>query len=166
METEDPKLESHQIEAPKEHSALEWGGEIGGAILVVGSIIFMIGGLQLGLGSPFRLGTGAFPFITGLILFVLAAAICVQEWRGGNGLADKPDWVNFGAIVAAIAVFAATADRLGLVPAVFLTILVASSPDRSLSLKGKAILGGIVAVASWILFIELLNLPFKPIVGL
>jgi hypothetical protein len=166
MEQQDPILQTPETEAGEEHSALEWGGEIGGAILVIASIIFMIGGLQLGLGSPFRLGTGAFPFITGLILFVLAAAICVQEWRGGDGLADKPDWVNFFAIVAAISVFAATADRLGLVPAVFLTILVASSPDRDLSLQGKAILGGIVAAASWILFIELLNLPFKPIVGL
>lgn len=166
MEKEDPKPESHETGAPAEHSALEWGGEIGGAILVIGSIIFIVGGLQLGLGSPFRLGTGAFPFATGLILLVLSAAICVQEWRGGDGLADQPDWVNFGAIIAAIAVFASTADRLGLAPAVFLTIMVASSPDRSLSLKGKALLGGGVAIASWILFIELLNLPFKPIVGL
>jgi uncharacterized membrane protein YdcZ (DUF606 family) len=165
MAKEETKRQRHEAEAPKEHSALEWGGEIGGAILVVGSIIFMIGGLQLGLGSPFRLGTGAFPFITGLILFVLAAAICLQEWRGGDGLADQPDWINFCAIIAAIAVFAVTAERLGLVPAVFLTILVASSPDRSLSIKGKAILGGGVAAASWVLFIELLNLPFKPIVG-
>ena len=162
----DPKLNISEAEAPEEHSAMEWGGEIGGALLVIGSIIFMIGGVQLELGSPFRLGTGAFPFITGLILFVLAIAICIQEWRGGDGLADTPDWTSFAAIIAALAVFASTADRLGLVPAVFLTILVASSPDRSLSLVGKALLGSIVAVASWVLFIELLNLPFKAVVGI
>ncbi|MFT7058589.1 MAG: hypothetical protein ACJASV_001090 [Pseudorhodobacter sp.] len=157
--TEKPKPES-----PEHHGALKWGGEIGGAVLVVAGIIFMIGGVQLGLGSPFRLGTGAFPFFTGLILAVLAAAICLQEWRSDD-VVETPDWVSFLAIIGALAVFAATADRLGLVPGVFLTIVVASSPDRSLSPIGKVLLGGIVALASWVLFIELLNLPLKAIVG-
>ncbi|SDZ32869.1 Tripartite tricarboxylate transporter TctB family protein [Jannaschia faecimaris] len=152
-------------DVPEHGSALEWGGEIGGLILVAASIIFMIGGLQLGLGSPFRLGTGAFPFITGLILFVLAVAICLQEWRAG-GLEEAPDWLSLGAIVASLAVFASTADRLGLVPAVFLTILVASSPDRSLSLMGKVVLGAAVALACWGLFITLLNLPLKAFAGI
>lgn len=165
MAQEETQNETPETEVAEEHSALEWGGEIGGAILFVASIIFMVGGLQLGLGTPFRLGTGAFPFVTGLILSVLAIAICIQEWRG-DGLVEAPDWISFTAIIAALAVFAATADRLGLVPAVFLTIMVASSPDRSLSLVGKATLGSIVAGASWVLFIELLNLPFKAIVGI
>jgi hypothetical protein len=51
------------------------------------------------------------------------------------------------------------------VPAAFLTVIVASMPDRSLPLYGKAILGGIVAVASWLLFIETLTLPFKAFAG-
>jgi hypothetical protein len=165
MKSEEAKLKTTESKKTDGHSILEWGGEVGGAILIVAGIIFMIGGLQLGLGSPFRLGTGAFPFITGLILGGLSVAICVQELREREGLADKPDWINFLAIIAALAVFASTADRLGLVPAAFLTIVVASLPDRSLSLVGKAILGGIVATASWVLFIELLNLPFKAFAG-
>lgn len=144
---------------------LRWGGSIGGALLVVVSIIFIIGGLQLGLGSPFRLGTGAFPFATGLILAVLAVGICVQELRGGEGLLDTPDWISFLAIIAALAVFATTADRFGLIPAVFLTIIVASGPDRGLPFVGKAVLGAVVAIAAWLLFIVTLNLPFKAIVG-
>lgn len=138
-----------------------WGGQIGGGILLVASVIFMIGGLDLGLGSPFRLGTGAFPFATGLILGLLAIAICVQEWRNKEGLTQAPDWVSFVAIIAALGVFAATADRFGLIPGVFLTIIVASSPDRTLSWPGKAMLGSGVAAATWLLFIKALNLPFK-----
>jgi hypothetical protein len=164
MEAEDQGLKSQETEEVVEHGALGWGGEVGGLILLVSSIIFMVGGWQLGLGVPTRLGTGAFPFITGLILAILAIAICIQEWHG-DGIAETPDWISFAAIIAALAVFATTADRLGLVPGVFLTIMVASSPDRSLPLVGKTILGGIVAVASWVLFIELLNLPFKAFAG-
>lgn len=146
------------------HGALGWGGEIGGALLIVLSLIFIVGGWNLGLGVPTRLGTGAFPFATGLILAILSFAICVQE-RHGDGIAETPDWVACLAICAALAVFAISAERIGVVPGIFLTVIVASLPDRSLSLVGKAALGGVVAVACWLLFIELLNLPIKPFVG-
>jgi len=165
VKSEKAEMETSEAEKSDGHSLLEWGGEVGGAILFVVSIIFIIGGLQLGLGSPFRLGTGAFPFITGLILAGLSIAICVQELRSRQGLADRPDWISFLAIIAALAIFASTADRLGLVPGAFLTIVVACLPDRSLSLVGKATLGTIVALVSWVLFIELLNLPFKAFAG-
>ncbi|MEP4380222.1 MAG: 2-oxo-4-hydroxy-4-carboxy-5-ureidoimidazoline decarboxylase [Alphaproteobacteria bacterium] len=144
-----------------DHRVRAWGGEIGGAILFAISIIFIIGGLQLGLGSPLRLGTGAFPFLTGLILAGLSVVVCIYEMRGREGLAEKPDWMGFLAIIGALAVFAATADRFGLMPAAFLAVVVASLPDRNLPLAGKAVLGGVVATASWVLFIEMLNLPFK-----
>lgn len=151
-------------DAETEKSSLGWGGEIGGAILLVLSIIFIIGGWQLGLGVPTRLGTGAFPFLTGAILAVFSVMICIQEWRG-DGIAETPDWVAFLAISSALAVFAVTADRIGLVPGTFLTVVVASMPDRSLPLRGKAILGCIVSLACWLLFIVALNLPFKPFIG-
>ncbi len=164
MGSEDRMPKTSEVEDTEGHSALGWGGEIGGAILFVLSVIFMVGGVELGLGVPTRLGTGAFPFLTGAVLAALAVAICIKE-RRGDGLAELPDWVGFLAISAALAVFAFTADRLGLVPAAFLAVIVASLPDRSLRLAGKAVLGGVVAGASWVLFIELLNLPFKAIAG-
>lgn len=143
---------------------LGWGGEIGGLILLVVSIIFMVGGWDLGLGVPTRLGTGAFPFITGAVLAVLATAICIAE-RRGDGLAETPDWVAAVAICAALAVFALTVTRIGLVPGVFLTVIVASLPDRGLRLPGKAALGLGVALGCWLVFIEALNLPIKPFPG-
>lgn len=148
----------------EESTALGWGGEIGGAILLLLSIIFMVGGWQLGLGVPTRLGTGAFPFISGALLAALAIAICIQE-RGGDGIAETPDWIALLAICSALAVFAISVGRIGLIPGVFLTIVVASLPDRSLSFQGKIILGCVVAVGCWGLFIKLLNLPFKAVAG-
>jgi hypothetical protein len=143
---------------------LGWGGEIGGLILFGLSIIFMVGGWQLGLGVPTRLGTGAFPFVTGAVLAVLSAFICIAE-RRGDGLAEMPDWIGLVAIAAALAVFALTVDVIGLVPGVFATVIVASLPDRSLSFPGKALLGVVVALACWLVFIRLLNLPMKPFIG-
>jgi hypothetical protein len=161
----EPKTPDPAAADPKDgHTPLGWGGEFGGVLLLILGIVFLVGGWQLGLGAPTRLGTGAFPFVTGAILVILAAVICVEE-RRGDAFAETPDWVAFLAICGALAVFAVTADRVGLVPAVFLTVVVASLPDRSLPFLGKAILGCILAMACWGLFIKVLNLPFKPFVG-
>lgn len=141
-----------------------WGGEIGGLLLLGLSLIFIVGGLKLGLGVPTRLGTGAFPFFTGVVLAGLSMFICLTGRRGG-GLAEVPDWIGLLAIAAALAAFALSVERIGLVPGVFVTVIVASLPDRSLSITGKAILGLVVALACWGVFIKLLNLPFKPFAG-
>lgn len=146
------------------HTALGWGGEVGGIILFVLSIIFMIGGWKLGLGVPTRLGTGAFPFIAGAILAFLSVVICIQE-RHGDGIAETPDWMAFAAISAALVVFALSAEVLGLVPAAFAAVFTASLPDRTLPVFGKVILGIVVSLGCWAIFIELLNLPFKPFAG-
>ncbi|SFH84514.1 tripartite tricarboxylate transporter TctB family protein [Albimonas pacifica] len=136
-----------------------WGAA-GAVFLIALAAVFMAGGLELGLGVLFRPGTGAFPFFTGAILAALAAVTVVQD-LADPGLAERPDWVSFAAIAAALAVFAVSADRLGLVPAAFLTTVVASVPDRSLSFPGKAALGAVVAAGAWVLFIQLLGLPFR-----
>ena len=152
------------MQEAKQHNTTGWGGAIGGAILLALSVVFMVGGWELGLGVPTRLGTGAFPFISGALLAILAIAICIEE-RRGDGIAETPDWIAALSISAALAVFAVTVGRVGLVPGAFLTVVVASLPDRSLPLRGKLILGCIVSVVCWVLFIELLNLPIKPFVG-
>lgn len=157
-----PTSEIDQDNKPK--ATFGTGGELGGLLLLLLSIIFIVGGWQLGIGVPTRLGTGAFPFITGVTLSILAVFIVLADRRGA-GLAEVPDWIALLAIASALAVFAITVDRVGLVPGVFLTVIVASFPDRSLSIFGKAALGGGVALACWLVFIEGLNLPFKPFGG-
>lgn len=146
-------------------SGMGWGSAIGGLFLFALSIVFMVGGWQLGLGVPTRLGVGAFPFLTGAVLSVLSVFICIAE-RKGDGSSEEPDWVALVAIGAALAVFAASVDRAGLVPGVWLTVIVASLPDRSLSFPGKAVLGVAVALGCWVIFVKLLNLPFKSFVGI
>lgn len=143
-----------------------WGNLIGGILLLLLSIVFIVGGWRLGLGQPTRLAPGAFPFITGLLLTGLAAAIILVEVFQKNPLAETPDWMSVGAIVAALAVFAASVERLGLLPSVFLTVVVASLPDKNLPLWRKAALGVGLALVCWLIFVKGLNLPFKAIVGM
>lgn len=154
-----------QIEEVDNFRPRAWWGAAGGAALVGLGLYFMWGGLQLGLGSIFRPGTGAFPFFTAALLIVLSVTIIVADLRS-DGLAERPDWISFAAISSALSVFALLADRAGLMPAIFVTTITASIPDRSLSPPGKTILAVILAVAGWLLFIEVLGLPFKAIRGI
>lgn len=137
----------------------------GGVGLLVLSLVFIIGGFELGVGSARRLGTGAFPVITGFILAVLSLSVIAADLRDDTD-AERPDWMSFAAIGAALAVFALTVGRVGFVPSVFLTVITASLPDPSLRFLGKMALGAIVALACWGLFIELIGLPLAPFGGL
>jgi hypothetical protein len=137
---------------------------LGGAGFLVLSLIFIVGGFELGLGSPRRLGTGAFPVITGIILAILSLAVIAADLRDTPDTVI-PDWISFFAIGGALAVFALTVGRIGLVPGVFLTVVTASLPDRSLGFPGKFILGAGVALACWGLFIGVIGLPFDAFMG-
>ena len=140
-------------------------GALGGIALLILSIVFILGGYELGVGSPRRLGTGAFPVITGFILAVLSLSVIASDLRDTSD-AERPDWMSFAAIGAALAVFALTVGRIGLVPGAFLTVITASVPDPSLPMVGKIILGALVSLACWALFIGLIGLPFAAFGGL
>ncbi|MCO6383275.1 tripartite tricarboxylate transporter TctB family protein [Oceanicola sp. 502str15] len=146
------------------HPPHAWLGALGGVGLLALSIVFILGGFDLGIGSPRRLGTGAFPVLTGIALAALAIAIIVLDLRDTSD-AERPDWISFFAIGAALAVFAVISERLGLVPAVFIATVVASLPDPSLKFTGKLLLGVIIALGCWGLFIGLLDLPFQAFKG-
>ena len=155
------RLRRAEGEAGPPHSYLR---ALGGAALLALSIVFIVGGYELGVGSPRRLGTGAFPVITGFILAVLSLIVIAADMRD-TAEAERPDWISFVAIGAALAVFALTVGRIGLVPGAFLTVITASLPDRSLPIPGKLILAALVSLACWALFIGVIGLPFAPFGG-
>lgn len=155
------RLRRHEDAARPPHA---WLGALGGCALLALSLVFIVGGAQLGLGSPRRLGTGAFPAITGMALALLSLAVIAADLRDTSD-AERPDWISFAAIGGALAIFALTAGRIGLVPGVFLTTITASLPDPSLRFPGKVILAALVALGCWGLFIGLIGLPFAAFGG-
>lgn len=140
-------------------------GALGGAGFLVLSIVFVVGGFELGVGSPRRLGTGAFPVITGCILALLSMAVIAADLQDTSD-AERPDWISFAAIGGALAIFALTVGRIGLVPGVFLTTVTASLPDSSLRFAGKLVLAASVSLVCWALFIGVIGLPFDAFRGL
>ncbi|MDB2407861.1 tripartite tricarboxylate transporter TctB family protein [Jannaschia sp.] len=152
-------------DAPADRRPRAYLGALGGVGLLVLSLVFIVGGSALGIGTPRRLGTGAFPVITGVLLALLALFVIATDLRDTSA-AERPDWVSFAAIGAALAVFALTVGRIGLVPGVFLTTITASLPDPALPFLGKMVLGAVVALGCWGLFITVIGLPFAAFGGL
>lgn len=154
-----------QQSAKDKHAPHAYLGALGGAGFLALSIIFIVGGFELGVGAPRRLGTGAFPVITGFILALLSMGVIAADLQDTSDV-ERPDWISFVAIGGALAVFALTVGRIGLVPGIFLTTIAASLPDPSLKFPGKMALAAVVALACWGLFIGLIGLPFDAFVGL
>lgn len=84
------------------------------------------------IGTPRRMGPGFFPLMAACILGAFALAITVKgavATRSGNGEtepASRVPWLPGLAIMGSVMFFGVTASGLGLVPALAVTVFVAS----------------------------------------
>ena len=69
------------------------------------------------------------------------------------------------AIAASVLAFALLVERAGYVAAVMATVLLASFASRELSLRRALLLAALVAVMMAVLFVGLLDQPFRLIAG-
>ncbi|OWY15092.1 hypothetical protein B6V72_00360 [Thioclava sp. F34-6] len=83
------------------------------------------------IGSLRRMGPGFFPALLGGVLAVLGVMIALPA-LARRGEAIRIAWKECFAVLAAILVFAAGLDRVGLVPVTLASVLIATlaAPDR------------------------------------
>lgn len=129
-------------------------------------IAFAVASLDYGLGSFQEMGAGMFPFLLGVLLAALGAAIVVSGLRGGEqtpGLSRLP-WRGIAFVTAALVWFAVAVPLLGFLPATAGTVLLSclASPTTSVVRALGATAG--VTVACYVIFVVLLRLPM-PLVG-
>jgi hypothetical protein len=133
------------------------------------------------------MGPGYVPLALGVVLAALGLVIVVKAYvapdpapgethdggvpdarapDGGVPDADAPDprplaglqWRPTAAIFAAVVFFALTVDGLGLLPATFGTGLLAALARPGTRLVRAVVIAAALAVASWIIFVVLLQL--------
>ena len=135
--------------------------------LLIGAIalVFIFGSLTvLDLGTPRRMGPGAFPLIAGGILVILAAVAFVGDMRD-RAEHQKVDWRAVVPIVLAVGSFALITPRFGVLPGAGVCVLVASFAVDALSPLRRAglVLGAVFGV--WLVFILGLRLPLEAFRG-
>jgi hypothetical protein len=110
-------------------------------------------------GSAADMGPGYMPGAVALALLGFGLFFTVRGlWRAGVAV-ETVQLRPLGAVLAAVAVFAATADRLGLVIASVATVVVAVLATREGRVIETALFALGLAAAAVLLFVKLLGLP-------
>ncbi|GIH93788.1 tripartite tricarboxylate transporter TctB family protein [Planobispora siamensis] len=128
----------------------------GGIFVLIGGA-FVAGSLGYELGTPLRMGPGAFPLLVGAILAALGLAIVVKGLVAGEVISFGPiPWRAVVLISLAVLFFGFTVRGLGFVPASAVTTLLttlASSRVRPLTVAAVTL--GLTVAATLIFVVGL-----------
>jgi hypothetical protein len=131
---------------------------VGGFLFFVLGLFFLLGALQLDIGTARRMGPGYMPVGVSVIAMLIGALIML---RGVSLAAPMPPVSSrpLLAVLASVLVFGLGVRWLGLVPAVILTVLVAALGDRESRVGSAIVLALFLALATWAIFRLGLGLP-------
>jgi hypothetical protein len=113
------------------------------------------------MGSAMRMGPGYFPTILGALLALLGAAVLVRSLAGSPAPAPSFSLKALGLILASVAAFALTVERLGIIAAVVLVVLISSLASERFRWHEVLLLAGIMVAIAIGLFTKGLGLPFR-----
>jgi hypothetical protein len=138
---------------------------LAGAVFAGFGLAFAITSTTYDIGTPLRMGPGFFPLVLGGILVVLGVSIAVKGFVAGEGGAiGNVPWRALVLLVAAILFFGFTVRDLGLVPALFVTVLLAGLAGRSARVIPAVVIAVSLTALSVLIFVVLLQLRL-PLVG-
>lgn len=124
---------------------------------------------QLPLGSFKMMGSGMFPFLTGIVLAVTGVALAATTLartrepatEPAAEVVETPQWLSLVVVVAAIAAFALLIRPFGIAPSIFALTLVASIASDKLTVPATFALAAGLSFAAWTIFILALGLPLR-----
>ena len=132
-----------------------------GLMFVVVGVVFAVGATSYPMGSSAKPGAGYFPLILSVLMAILGAIVLFKsltiETEGGDPIGAIA-WRPLIVIVAAIAVFGATINWLGLALAVPILIVISSLAGEEFNWTGVLITCVVLTVFSWLIFIVGLKL--------
>lgn len=134
--------------------------DIGTGVVLVGfglaSAVYALS--HYSLGTITRMGPGMMPVSLGVILAIFGLFIAIPAlFRKGQSVN-----VNFRPLIVlslSIISFAVMIETVGLVPAVFFTVVIATFAEDQVPILRAALLGASMAFITWAIFIFGLGLP-------
>jgi hypothetical protein len=132
---------------------------IAGGIFVLIGGAFVVGSLGYALGTPLRMGPGAFPLLMGAIVAVLGLAIVIKGLIAGEVVSFGPvPWRAVALIVLAVLFFGFTVRGLGFVPTSAVTALLTTLASARVRLLTAVAVTAALTVASTLIFVVGLQL--------
>jgi hypothetical protein len=130
----------------------------GGIFVLIGGA-FAVGSLGYELGTPLRMGPGAFPLLVGAIVAALGLGIVVKGLVAGEVISFGPvPWRAVVVIVLAVLFFGFTVRRLGFVPTSAVTALLATLASRQVRLLRALTVAAALTAASTLIIVVGLQL--------
>lgn len=139
---------------------------VGGALVSLLGLFFVIGATNYGFGTPTRMGPGFFPGTLGAFAILLGIAISIKGLRSGNGEIPKIHYRSLAAVLVGVSTFALLIEHAGMIPAAFLAIIILSLGNKN---PGRPVivltLAATVAIIGWLVFVVGFDLPLTGIKG-
>ena len=132
---------------------------LAGAVFVAFGLAFAVTSTTYEVGSPLRMGPGFFPLVLGGILVVLGGLIVVTGLVAADGseIGTIP-WRALALLLAAVLFFGFTVRDLGLVPALFVSVLLAAFAGRGVRPVQAVVIAVSLTVLSVLIFVYALQL--------
>lgn len=131
----------------------------GGVLLVIGVIMLAVA-WDYPVGRLTQMGPGFIPRIIGFVICTLALAIIAIDLTAPNlPQAGKMHWRGLIFVSAAILIFAVSVDVVGLVPSMFLAVIVSMFADDDARPLNVLIYAILATLGGWLLFLVALELP-------
>jgi hypothetical protein len=136
----------------------------GGIFVLIGGA-FVVGSLGYPLGTPLRMGPGAFPLLVGAAVAGLGLAIVIKGLIAGEVITFGPiPWRAVAAITLALLFFGLTVRRLGFVPASAVTAFLTTLASRRMRLRTAVAVAVGLTLAGTLIFVVGLQLRI-PLLG-
>ncbi len=133
---------------------------IAGALSVAFGAFILAAASHYPMGTLLRMGPGFFPCIIAALIVLLGLGLFVSGLRmRRDAAALKVQCRSVLAIGAGVILFALLLERIGLVPATLLLVLVSSLADPAWRPRRVAVLAVIVTTLVYLLFIAVLQIP-------
>lgn len=131
-----------------------------GAMFIAWGIFALLAGQDLPMvGRGGRLGAGYAPRLLGFVLIGIGLVLAVRSPFTQDAADLKVAWRPLAVVVGSVLAFAALLNTLGLIVAVLVSVGLASFATAENGWRAAVVLGVLLALFSWALFVKGLGLP-------
>jgi hypothetical protein len=137
---------------------------------IAGLLFIVLGGLAVALardypfGTTMRMGPGYFPTVLGGILLLFGIYVLARGLRSGDKVKGEWGWKPLALVALSIVLFGLLLDRVGMIPATVVTLIVAAAAGREFRWKEVILLAAVMTAFSVAVFSYGLKLPY-PLLG-
>lgn len=127
------------------------------AFLAAFALLFIVPAIGYGVGALSRPGAGGVPMVIGFIMLGFALVIAIGGVRnlGADGQIvtfDAERLRHIGFVMAALAIFALSIERFGLLPSTVAAVLVSAMADRDSRFLPSLILAAVMCAIVTVIF--------------